>query len=264
MDEGGQLKRQRQAALIAIILFITVLVGYLARVSISVALPFIKIDYGWNNEQLGSLGGLLLGIFLIGYGLSNIFLSPLLDCYGPRKGLLIAVTAWSILTFLTGIVGVYYSVFILLRFLLGIAQGVLFPSASKVTQAWFPPGRRSRMNALYHSSLELSNLLSPLLLIPLIMTINWQFMFVVLAAAGFIILIPIWLYLRDAPEPLPECERKGLVENLRLARDNLGGGSQDKGTVHPNPGSYQHQPGMVGGLPLAPHLPALRPGIHQR
>lgn len=204
---------RRHAAFIASLLFLATLVGYIARANVSVALPFVAEDYQWSTEQLGELGGVLLGIFLVGYGFSNVLISPLVDRFGPRKSLMVAILAWSVFTFLTGVFGVFYLIFIVSRLFLGLSQGVLFPCASKVTQAWFPPSTRTRMNAIYLISGFLSNLLVPILLIPLIVATDWQVMFFVVSAAGFLILIPIWKYLRDSPDELPQQPR---------ARESLG------------------------------------------
>ena len=73
-SQGG-----RSPAGIALILFLTTLAAYIARVNLSVALPFISSDYGWTSAEKGLYGGLLLGIFLVGYGVSNVILSPLID-----------------------------------------------------------------------------------------------------------------------------------------------------------------------------------------
>jgi sugar phosphate permease len=199
----------------------TVLAAYLARVSISVALPFIAADYAWSSEQIGGLGGILLGVFLLGYGLSNVFLSPLADCYGPKKGLLLAVLSWSIVTALMGVAGMIYAAFVLLRTSLGLAQGVVFPAAGKITQAWTPPQRRSRMNAMYYSAIALANILAPLLLIPLMMTTSWNLMFIVLGVLGFALLVPILLWLKDSPEGPAICEPETLKENIRFASSQL-------------------------------------------
>lgn len=220
MDRATVIRRKAEVR-IAAVLFLTVLSAYLVRVSLSVALPFIAIDLGWTPEQTGGLGGVLLGIFLLGYGLSNVLISPLADCYGPRTGLLLAVASWSVLTLLTGVVGIYYAAFVILRTSLGVAQGVVFPSAGKITQAWFPPQRRSRMNALYYGAIALANILSPLLLIPLILVTSWNAMFVVLAAFGFALLLPMLAWLRDSPEGPPVCEQKTLRENVDYTLGNL-------------------------------------------
>ena len=200
IENGGNSKAGQRSAVIAGLLFLATLVGYIARANISVALPFVAEDFAWNPQQLGELGGILLGIFLVGYGISNVLISPLVDVFGPRKSLMVAIFAWSFFTFLTGIFGVFYWIFIVSRLFVGLSQGILFPSASKVTQAWFPPSARSRMNSIYLLSGFLSNLMIPLLLIPLILVTNWETMFFVVAAVGFLLLIPIWRFLSDTPE----------------------------------------------------------------
>ncbi len=214
-------KMRKMGTRIAAILFLTVLSAYLARVSISVALPFIAADYDWTPEQIGSLGGIILGVFLVGYGLSNVFLSPLADCYGPKKGLMLAVLSWSAVTVMMGVAGMIYSAFVVFRTSLGLAQGVVFPAAGKITQAWTPPERRSRMNARYYSAIALANILSPLLLIPLMMAASWNVMFVVLGVLGFAMMAPIVLWLKDSPEGPAQCESKTLMDNLRYTYTHL-------------------------------------------
>lgn len=209
------------AVLIALMLFLCTLVGYLARVNVSVALPFIADDYGWSQGQLGELGGLLLGIFLVGYGISNILISPLVDYFGPRKGLMVSVSLWSLFTLLTGALGAIYSIIILSRLMLGLSQGILFPSASKATQAWFPPYVRSRVNALYLSSGFASNLLAPLVLLPLILVTSWEIMFFVVALLGFLLLIPIWRIVKDTPEGEARRERVNLKDLLAETWENI-------------------------------------------
>jgi len=209
----------------ALIVFLVTLSAYIARVNLSVALPYIGADFGWNAEQMGVYGGLLLGIFLVGYGLSNIFLSPLVDHFGPRKSMLIAVAVFSLLTFLTGLVGLIFSFLIIARLLLGLAQGIIYPSASKITQAWFRPNSRSKVNALHLSAMEWSNLLVPIFLIPIIIATTWRFAFFSVALLGFLVLIPVFLMLRDHPgysrgrnetRPLGEVMSKAL-KDLRAA-----------------------------------------------
>jgi len=213
----------RRATKIALTLFLATLVGYIARANVSVALPFVANEYGWSSEQLGELGGVLLGIFLVGYGISNVLISPLIDYFGPRKSLIFTVLAWSILTFLTGFLGTFVMIFILARFFLGLSQGTLFPSASKVVGTWFPPSGRARVNALYLSSGFLSNLLVPLLLLPLIVATSWQFMFYAVGAAGLILLIPLWKCLCDYPDETRSqtASHTSMRSLIKLTKENL-------------------------------------------
>lgn len=166
---GKNRKGATSPSVIAVLATLSTLTGYLTRVNISVALPFISKDYGWTSHETALNGSLLLGMFLVGYGLSNIFIAPLIDKYGPRRGLMAIMLTWSVITFLTPLAGFIYWLFVISRVVLGLSEGPLFPSASKLTQAWFGPRGRTAVNSFYFSSLYLSNLLVSIALVPLIM-----------------------------------------------------------------------------------------------
>jgi len=227
-------KGNRTAWSMALIVFAVTLSAYIARVNVSVALPYISQDFGWDKVEAALYGGLLLGIFLAGYGISNIFLSPLVDHFGPRKSLLVAVAIFSVLTFLTGLVGLVFSFLIIARILLGFSQGIVYPSASKVTQAWFQPRQRSRVNALHLSAMEWSNLLVPIILIPIIILTDWRYAFFAVGLLCALVLIPVFFYLRDCPE----CERirqheheQPLGELMRKAMRDLRAATKIKGIL---------------------------------
>ncbi len=186
----------RMKLIILTTLFFTAVVGYIARMSISVALKFIAIDYGWDTSQLGNLGGVLLGIFLVGYGISNIFLSPFIDKWGARNVLLISMISWSLTLFLAGALGYLYSVLLLSRFLLGLTQGVLFPSANKVTAYWFSERESARASSVFLSSATVGNVLTPLLLTPLIISVSWNFAFYFAGLLGFVLAPFVAMYIK--------------------------------------------------------------------
>ncbi|MDD1743119.1 MAG: MFS transporter [Methanomassiliicoccales archaeon] len=228
--EAEQLKGRSPAG-IAVILFLTTLAAYIARVNLSVALPFISSDYGWTDAEKGLYGGLLLGIFLVGYGVSNVILSPLVDRFGPRKSMMVAVAVFSLLTFLTGLVGLIFFAFIAARLFLGLSQGILFPSASKVTQAWFEPCDRSKVNSLHLSSMHISNLLVPIFLIPLILVVGWAASFFAVAFITALVLIPLLLYLRDSPIAGTKVESKPIRDVIRDAKAGLRSALRIKGIL---------------------------------
>ncbi|MDD1747963.1 MAG: MFS transporter [Methanomassiliicoccales archaeon] len=222
-DAQQPTNEKRTAWGMATIVFTVTLAAYIARVNVSVALPYISQDFGWDQVEAALYGGLLLGIFLAGYGISNIFLSPLVDHFGPRKSLLVAVAVFSVLTFLTGLVGLVFAFLIIARILLGFAQGIVYPSASKVTQAWFQPRQRSKVNALHLSAMEWSNLLVPIFLIPIIILTDWRYAFFAVAILCALVLVPVFLYLRDCPE----CERIRRHEHDQTLRQLMGKAMKD-------------------------------------
>ena len=65
------------------ILLLTVLVSYFDRMNITYAIAKIGAEYGWTTKEIGSYGGLLMNIFYVGYGLTNMLLSPIGARFGP-------------------------------------------------------------------------------------------------------------------------------------------------------------------------------------
>jgi sugar phosphate permease len=187
-------------AIIAVLATLSTLTGYLTRVNISVALPFISQDFGWTPHEAALNGSLLLGMFLVGYGVSNIFIAPVIDRYGPRKGLMAIMLTWSLITFVTPFVGFIYWAFVTSRVVLGLSEGPLFPSASKLTQAWFGPRGRTAVNSFYFSSLYLSNLLVSIALVPLILLTSWHWAFYSIGIVGFVVVVSLYFVLQDTPQ----------------------------------------------------------------
>jgi hypothetical protein len=56
---------------------VTFLIAYYDRLNISLAMPLIAAENGWSDAETASNGALLMGLFYGGFGLANIFLTPL-------------------------------------------------------------------------------------------------------------------------------------------------------------------------------------------
>jgi sugar phosphate permease len=143
----------------------------------------------------------------------------------------VVVAVFSALTFLTGVVGLIFFGIIAARLLLGLSQGILFPSASKVTQAWFKPSNRSKVNSLHLSSMHFSNLLVPIFIIPLILVVGWKASFFVVAFITALVMIPLILYLRDSPSSETKVESKPIKEVIQDAKVNLQSALRIKGIL---------------------------------
>ncbi len=196
---------------ILFLLLISVFVGYLARMSISIALPFISREFSWSIEDQGALGGILLGIFLLGYGVSNILFSKYIDIYGSKVVLTSSILLWSF-SLLLGAAFPTYHMILLSRLLLGISQGVLFPVASKITSNWFSPDNRALANSIYVSGGPWAVMFAPVILTPVIMTSSWRFSFVIIFLTGLILVLPVVLFLTDTPRDIekPSVKKKEL------------------------------------------------------
>jgi MFS family permease len=128
----------RQRVVLVIILLVTLLVAYLDRVNVSVLLADTKFltDMGIKGQPVQM--GLLMTLFLIAYGLSNVVLSPLGDKIGPRKAMLISIFLWTISVMIGGLAPTF-AIMLIARLILGVGEGMHWPMQSSLagrTYGW--------------------------------------------------------------------------------------------------------------------------------
>lgn len=181
------------------ILFLAILVAFMGRLSTSVALDEIGEELVWSRAEQGFLGGVLMGIFLVPYGLSNIFLSPNIDKYGSKLTLTLALGGGSISVFLGAFYGHNYTIFLLSRMLLGLSQGMMYPIATKVIAGWFKEEERNKANSIFMIGAPFGIAIAPIIMGPIIRTMGWQFSFYIVTMIGLILLIPILALVSDEP-----------------------------------------------------------------
>ncbi|SHG79105.1 MFS transporter [Ferrimonas marina] len=187
------------------VLGISVFIGYLDRLNISFAVPLLADEMGWTSAQTQEYGSLLMSLFYVGYGLGNLFLTPVASRFGPRKSLLVIVLLWSLFTAMGAMLSQWLLVFAASRILLGLAEGPHFPMMSALTKRWFPPNERARANSCWIAGLFLAMLAAPMLFVPLMNAFGWRSGFYVLAILGALITWPLiyWL-VKDNPR---QCHR---------------------------------------------------------
>jgi sugar phosphate permease len=188
-----------------LVLLVSVLIAYFDRMNISYALPKIAQDYGWSVAEIGKNGGFIMSIFYVGYGLANIFLSPIGERFGPRNSLIVIVILFSIFTMLGAPFGLMFTALIIVRICLGISEGIHFPMMNALTKKWFPVHERSRANGLWICGLFLSMILAPFIVVPIIDYWGWRAMFIVLGLAGIVVTIPlIYFFVFNSPQEHPK------------------------------------------------------------
>jgi MFS family permease len=199
---------------IPLILMVTVIIGYLDRGNLSLALPKIAEGYGWTKAETGEYGGMLMSIFYIAYGLANIFISPIGEKFGPRKSLACLVVLWSLFTAMGGMVGLVFIPFVITRILLGLGEGIHWPMMNMLTKEWFPMQERSRGNGIYAIGMFAAGLLGPVILVPMVDVMGWRMMFVVLGITGMVVSLPLVRYfIYDSPRAHPRITR-GEIEYI--------------------------------------------------
>ena len=201
-------------------LLIVTAINWLDRSAMSLALPKLAEEHGWTTAEIGANGGRLISIFFIGYGLANLLLSPIAERFGPRRALMVSVTAFSLCTALNAPLGATVSALVALRFLLGVAEGIHFPMASAIVSRWFPLGERSRANGIYIMGVQAAVVAGPFVMVPLIDHFGWRTMFLALGGLGFLIALPAVIgILRDDGPYAPQPGRRSEVSLFAVFRD---------------------------------------------
>ncbi len=177
------------------VLAVTVFINYLDRNNLALAIPRLAQDFNWSDREVGAKGELLLAAFFVSYALSNMGLSPLAEQFGPKRSIMAAIVAFSLVTLLSAVFGYSFTALIILRLLLGLGEGVHIPMLSAVTSRWFQLGERSRANAIWGSGFLLSTAIAPLMVIPLIHWLGWRLTFAVLGLGGMLVSLPLVYFL---------------------------------------------------------------------
>jgi sugar phosphate permease len=206
---------------LSLTLGVTLFVGYLDRMNISLAMPLIAQHYGWSLADTRSQGASLMTLFYVGYGLANLFLSGAATRLGPRTSLLGVIGLWSVFTALGAWLSASLVALLATRLLLGLSEGVHFPMMNVLTQRWFPAQERGRANSVWMAGLLLAICLAPVILIPLMHAIGWQASFWVLSAAGPLLSMPlVWRHVFNRPTDHPALsaqERQHIEQDQTMA-----------------------------------------------
>jgi MFS family permease len=213
---------QRERWKLVATLAVTFLVAYYDRLNISLAMPLIAAENGWTDAETATNGALLMGLFYGGFGIANIFLTPLGVRFGPRKSLVVLILLWSVFTALGAVASQFMTVFLASRVLLGLSEGVHVPMMNQLTNTWFAPGERSRANSAWFSGLFLSILTAPLVLVPIMEHYGWRTGFYVLAIVGMAVSLPLVLrHVYDKPALHPRVDESLTARLEGVARDGI-------------------------------------------
>jgi MFS transporter, ACS family, hexuronate transporter len=193
------------------LLFLSTVINYIDRQTLSVLAPFIKEEYRWSNTDFA----LLIIAFRIAYAFGQTASGRLLDRIGTRRGLSLAVAFYSLAAMLTSLATGLRS-FAFFRFLLGAGESANWPGATKAVSEWFPKRESGWAVALFDSGSSIGGAIAPFLVLWAYHTFgSWRPAFIITGALGFIWLILFrWLYRRPEEHPrLSAEERQDIMAN---------------------------------------------------
>ena len=193
-------------------------VAYLDRANIAVAALTMNKDLGFSAFTYG-LGA---GIFFLGYFIFEVPSNLILERVGARRWIARIMFTWGILSaacaFVTGPTS-----FIVVRFLLGVAEAGFFPGVMLYFTYWFPARFRGRITAMLFLAGPTANALSnvaggALLEMNGVLGLRgWQWVFICEAAPAVILSFVVLRKMIDRPSDanwLEPDERQWLEKEL--------------------------------------------------
>ena len=181
---------------ICALLFFCTTINYIDRNALSVLKTTLQHDLGWTDVDYGWI----TFAFTVAYAAFPSLIGRAIDRWGVRLGLAGALVLWSLMAAAHGLVGTVMG-FIIVRFLLGLAEAANFPASIKAVAMWFPQQERAFATGLFNSGTNVGVMLS-FVTVWLATTFGWQSAFVAIGLIGLVWLV-FWLRAFDSPDKHP-------------------------------------------------------------
>jgi MFS transporter, ACS family, hexuronate transporter len=190
------------------LLFLSTVINYIDRQTLSVLAPYIKTEFNWTNTDFAWL----IIAFRVAYAFGQTASGRVLDKIGTRNGLTIAVTFYSVAAMLTSLATGFKSL-AGFRFLLGLGESANWPGATKAVSEWFPRRDSGWAVALFDSGSSIGGALAPFIVLWAYHEFgSWRPAFIVTGLLGFLWLILFrMMYHRPEDHPRLSAEERALI-----------------------------------------------------
>jgi MFS transporter, ACS family, tartrate transporter len=199
-------------------------VAYLDRVNVGFAALTMNKDLGFS----ATIFGWGAGIFFLGYFIFEVPSNLALERFGARIWISRIMVTWGLLSACMALIWSDTS-FLVLRFLLGVAEAGFFPGIILFLTYWFPSAYRARIVGYFMVAIPVSTVIgAPLsgLILGLDGVLGlrgWQWLFITEGVPAVLLSVVVLLYLTDGPAQadwLHPQERSWLAGRLDAERRN--------------------------------------------
>ncbi|MGR0305176.1 MFS transporter [Acinetobacter beijerinckii] len=180
----------------AFVLMICVVLAFFDKISIAVLFADPHFQGAMGIAQDKAKLGWLMTSFLLAYGFSSVFLSFLGDIFDPKKMLFWSVASWGVLMFCMGFT-TSYSGMLVLRVLLGLAEGPLFALAYTTVKQTYTDRQQARASTMFLLGTPIGAFLGFPITAAVLAKHDWHTTFFVMAALTIVALIAIVFGLRN-------------------------------------------------------------------
>lgn len=183
---------------VALIALATI-INYIDRQALSVLWPDIVEDLFPDKNALErkQIYANISIVFVFAYAFGQAIFGKVFDWVGTRLGFVLSIGVWSLATVLHAFAQGVLS-FSFFRAILGVAEAGNWPGAAKGNAEWFPTKERALAQGIFNSGAAIGGIIAIPAIAMLTVYFNWQMVFVIVGAIGFLWLVP-WLILVKSP-----------------------------------------------------------------
>jgi sugar phosphate permease len=177
---------------VAIVVYI---ISFMDRTNIGFAFDGMGKDLHLDSAAQGLAGG----IFFIGYLVLQIPGGHLAERWSAKKFVGIMVLIWGVFAIVSGLVQ-NYAELLIVRFLLGVAEGGIWPAILVLISHWFPARERARAYGFWMMNIAIASIITAPLSGWILSWGDWRDLFFIEGAFPFLIAAPLWwLLVADRP-----------------------------------------------------------------
>ena len=174
--------------------FIMYTIAFIDRTNISLALPSISRALHMSPPQAGGAAG----IFFWGYLLLQIPGGYLAQRWSAKRFVSILLVLWGACSVGCGLIHTYRQ-FWMMRLLLGVAEGGVWPATLVLLAHWFPRAERARANAYWMLCLPIAVVVSSPLSGWILGRWDWRVLLISEGVFPFLWLLIWWWFIDDHP-----------------------------------------------------------------
>jgi MFS family permease len=191
--------RSRYAWLIVAVTFVTLITTAGFRATPGVLMVPLQEEFGWSHATVG----LAVSIGLLLFGLTAPFSAALMETFGVRRVMLVAIVTISVGAGLTTVMNAPWQLYLLWGVVVGGATGaVAVPLAATIANRWFWERRGFVTGLLTASNASGQMVFLPVLAV-LVTDHGWRWAPVAVVAVAMLIVFPVVaFFVRDRPQSL--------------------------------------------------------------
>jgi ACS family hexuronate transporter-like MFS transporter len=207
--------------LIVGILFFFSVASNFDRQTLSILAPTLKEKLGFGSVEYSYV----VTSFLVAYTIGYIFAGRMLDRFGVKLCLGVALGFWS-LTSMAHAAATGWVMLVVLRFLLGLGESFNSPGGIKALSEWVPNGERGLCIAIFNNGYVWGAILAAPIVAFITLHFNWHLGFIMPGLLSFVLLV-LWWKMYDDPERHPRLSAKERAHIL-TNRDGANGDKPEK------------------------------------